>query len=87
MTPMHIGYGMSGRQVGGPRMSEHGDAIMTHTPGVLGHGMVQAVGTRRGGGHSHTTCGPGIGLGMAIQAYAGTTVTAQWEQGYAQPLL
>ena len=29
-------------------MSEHGDAIMTHTPGVLGHGMVQAVGTRMG---------------------------------------
>ena len=33
---------------------------------------------RRGGGHSHTTCGPGIALGMTTQAYASTTVTAQW---------
>ena len=73
MTPIRIGYGLSS----GPRMSEHGDAIMTHALGVLGYGTVQAVGTRRCGGHSHATCGPGIVLAMTMQAYAGTIVTAQ----------
>ena len=53
------------------------DTVFWPTPGVLGHGVVQAVDTRRGGGHSHATCGPGIALGMTMQAYVGTAVTAQ----------